>query len=51
LALSGRTICADELQHRQIAIEHGAPEALRYELISTVVKTGSRLTIWLSTHI
>src|SRR5947207_14492693 len=36
---------ADELQHRQTAIEHGATDAIGYELISAVVKTGSRLAI------
>jgi len=42
---------ADELQHRQTAIEHGATEAPGYELISAIVKTGSRLAIWLSTRL
>jgi ubiquinone biosynthesis monooxygenase Coq7 len=42
---------ADELRHRAAAIEHGATEALGYDLISAVVKTGSRLAIWLSTRI
>jgi 3-demethoxyubiquinol 3-hydroxylase len=42
---------ADELQHRQTAIEHGATDALGYELISAFVKTGSRLAIWLSTRL
>jgi ubiquinone biosynthesis monooxygenase Coq7 len=42
---------ADELQHRQTAIEHGATDSLGYELISAVVKTGSRLAIWLSTRL
>jgi 3-demethoxyubiquinol 3-hydroxylase len=42
---------ADELAHRRTAIEHGATEAPGYELISAVVKTGSRLAIWLSTRI
>lgn len=42
---------ADELRHRDAAIEHGATEALGYDLISAVVKTGSRLAIWLSTRI
>jgi len=41
---------ADELRHRAVAIEHGATEALGYDLISAVVKTGSRLAIWLSTR-
>jgi len=38
------------LAHRQVAIEHGATDALGYELISAFVKTGSRLAIWLSTR-
>ena len=42
---------ADELRHRDVAIEHGATEALGYELISAFVKTGSRLAIWLSTRL
>jgi 3-demethoxyubiquinol 3-hydroxylase len=42
---------ADELRHREAAIEHGATEALGYELISAIVKTGSRLAIWLSTRL
>ena len=42
---------ADELRHRAAAIEHGATEALGYDLISAVVKSGSRLAIWLSTRI
>jgi len=42
---------ADELRHREAAIEHGATEAPAYELISAVVKTGSRLAIWLSTRL
>jgi 3-demethoxyubiquinol 3-hydroxylase len=39
---------ADELKHREVAIAHGAAETPGYELISAVVKTGSRLAIWLS---
>jgi 3-demethoxyubiquinol 3-hydroxylase len=42
---------ADELRHRDAAIEHGATEALGYDLISAVVKAGSRVAIWLSTRI
>ena len=42
---------ADELRHRAAAIEHGATEAFGYDLITAVVKTGSRLAIWLSTRI
>ena len=39
---------ADELRHRDAAIEHGATETPGYELISAAIKTGSRLAIWLS---
>jgi ubiquinone biosynthesis monooxygenase Coq7 len=39
---------ADELQHRDLALEHGAGEALGYELIAAIIKSGSRLAIWLS---
>jgi ubiquinone biosynthesis monooxygenase Coq7 len=42
---------ADELAHRQTAIDLGATDALGYELISAFVKTGSRLAIWLSTRL
>ena len=42
---------ADELRHRAVAIEHGAAQALGYEVISAVVKAGSRLAIWLSTRL
>ncbi len=42
---------ADELAHRQTALERGATDALGYELISAFVKTGSRLAIWLLTRL
>jgi ubiquinone biosynthesis monooxygenase Coq7 len=42
---------ADELAHRATAIAHGARELLGYEVLSGVVKAGSRLAIWLSTRI
>ena len=42
---------ADELRHRAVAIEHGATDSVAYDLISAVVKTGSRLAIWLSTRL
>jgi ubiquinone biosynthesis monooxygenase Coq7 len=41
----------DELAHREAAIAHGAKETPGYDLISAVVKTGSRLAIWLSTRL
>lgn len=41
----------EELEHRDIGIEHGAEEAPGYEVLSTAIKTGSRLAIWLSERI
>jgi ubiquinone biosynthesis monooxygenase Coq7 len=38
----------DEIAHRDIAIEQGAKESSGYDLISAMVKTGSRIAIWLS---
>jgi ubiquinone biosynthesis monooxygenase Coq7 len=38
----------DELAHRDTAITHGAEQSSAYDLISAVVKTGSRVAIWLS---
>jgi len=42
---------ADELRHRDAALEHGAAETPGYELISAAIKAGSRLAIWLSTRL
>jgi ubiquinone biosynthesis monooxygenase Coq7 len=42
---------ADEIGHRDLAIKEGAEESAGYDLISAVVKTGSRLAIWLSTRL
>jgi 3-demethoxyubiquinol 3-hydroxylase len=41
----------DELAHRRTALAHAAEEAPGYELITTAVKTASRLAIWLSERI
>ena len=41
----------DEVEHGATAKSHGALEAPLYEGISAVVKTGSRLAIWLSTRL
>jgi ubiquinone biosynthesis monooxygenase Coq7 len=41
----------DEIAHRDLAIAHGAEETPGYDLISAVVKTGSRIAIWLSTRL
>src|SRR3954469_25381133 len=38
----------DEREHKDIAETHHGRDAGGYELLSTVVKTGSRLAIWLS---
>lgn len=42
---------AEELEHRDTALEHGATQAPGYEALSTAIKTGSRLAIWLSQRI
>lgn len=42
---------ADELQHRDTGLEHEAELAPAYELMSAVIKRGSRLAIWLSTRL
>jgi ubiquinone biosynthesis monooxygenase Coq7 len=40
----------DEIAHRDIALAQGAEETAGYDLISGVVKTGSRIAIWLSSR-
>jgi len=42
---------ADEIAHRDEALEHGAREAPGYEVLTSAIKTGSRLAIWLSERI
>jgi ubiquinone biosynthesis monooxygenase Coq7 len=42
---------AEELEHRDTALEHGAEQAPGYEVLTAAVKTGSRLAIWLSERI
>ena len=39
---------ADEVQHREMAIEAGAERAIGYEPMRVAIKTGTRLAIWLS---
>ena len=50
-----RDICIkfreEELEHRDTGIEHGAEQALGYEMLTNAVKAGSRLAIWLSKRI
>jgi ubiquinone biosynthesis monooxygenase Coq7 len=38
----------EELEHRDIGLEHEAEMTPGYELLSGAIKTGSRLAIWLS---
>jgi len=45
------TFRADELEHKDEALAHGAAGAPGYELLTGAVKAGSRLAIWLSTRI
>jgi ubiquinone biosynthesis monooxygenase Coq7 len=42
---------ADERQHHDTAIDHGAEEAPAYELLTGAIKQGTRLAIWLSTRL
>ena len=42
---------ADELEHRDTALAHGAESAPGYPVLSAAVKAGSRLAIWLSERI
>lgn len=39
---------ADEIEHRDRALEHGAAEAPAYPLLSRAIKSGARLAIWLA---
>ncbi|WP_119167627.1 demethoxyubiquinone hydroxylase family protein [Algihabitans albus] len=38
----------DEIEHRNTGIAHGAEETVAYEGLTGIIKTGSRLAIWLS---
>lgn len=42
---------AEELEHRDVALASGAEQAPAYEALTRVIKTGSKLAIWLSTRI
>jgi ubiquinone biosynthesis monooxygenase Coq7 len=42
---------AEEQQHHDTAIDHGAEQAPAYELLSGAIKQGTRLAIWLSTRV
>jgi len=51
LAATIRSFRDDELGHRNTALDYGAGDTPVYELIGAVVKTGSRIAIWLSTRL
>lgn len=38
----------DEIEHRDTALEHEAEQAPAYEVLTSLVRTGSRVAIWLS---
>ena len=42
---------AEELEHRDIALEHGAEQALGYRLLSRVIKAGCRAAIAISERV
>jgi len=42
---------ADELEHRDTGLAHGAEQAPAYAALSRAVKTASRVAIWLSTRL
>ena len=42
---------ADEIEHRDTGLAHGAREAPGYEPLTAFIKAGSRLAIWLSERI
>ena len=39
---------AEELEHRDIGLDHGAERTPGYRLLSGAIKTGSRVAIWLA---
>nr|WP_148115216.1 demethoxyubiquinone hydroxylase family protein [Wolbachia pipientis] len=40
--------CDEELEHKEIAIEHEAENALGYHILSSIIKTGCKTAIYLS---
>jgi ubiquinone biosynthesis monooxygenase Coq7 len=42
---------AEELEHRDIGLEHGAEQAPAYPLLSAAIRGGCRLAIWLSERV
>jgi len=51
LKSSIETFQADEREHRDTALDHGAEQTPGYEVLRGAVKSGSRLAIWLSERI
>lgn len=45
------TFRAEEIEHRDIALANGAEQAPGYQVLSSAIKAGSRLAIWLSTRV
>ena len=42
---------ADEIEHHDTGLAHGAEDAPAYELMSGAIRAGTKLAIWLSTRI
>jgi ubiquinone biosynthesis monooxygenase Coq7 len=42
---------AEEIEHKETALAAGAEQAPAYEALTSAIKAGSRLAIWLSTRI
>ncbi len=42
---------AEELEHRDIGLAHGAEQAPGYRLLSATVKAGCRAAIWASERV
>ncbi|CAA7619998.1 Ubiquinone biosynthesis protein COQ7 [Candidatus Terasakiella magnetica] len=45
------TFRAEEIEHRDIGLAHGAEQAPGYPVLSAAIKTGCRLAIWLSERV
>ena len=41
----------EEVEHKKTSLDHGAREAPGYEVLTGLIKAGSRLAIWLSTRV
>jgi len=45
------TFRAEELEHRDLAYEQGAEQAVAYPVLTAAIKTGAKLAIWLSERV